>query len=113
MRELLAQYLRRPRGEEGESSAVRTTETQPTAASTNPTPSTTQSEGMELNVGSLFKAHNILGKVLGRLNRKWTHNEQLFVRPCGIIVSRCTFYHAESLTASKVSDLVSNIGALD
>ncbi|PBK61320.1 hypothetical protein ARMSODRAFT_897040, partial [Armillaria solidipes] len=60
MRELLARYLRRPQGEEGESSTV-----------------------------------------LGRLNRKWMHNEQLFVRPCGVIVSRCTFYHAESLTASK------------
>ncbi|PBL01432.1 hypothetical protein ARMGADRAFT_1043343 [Armillaria gallica] len=36
---------------------------------------------------------------VGRLNRKWTHNEQLFVRPCGVIVSRCTFYNAESLTA--------------
>ncbi|PBK83279.1 hypothetical protein ARMGADRAFT_945016, partial [Armillaria gallica] len=35
--------------------------------------------------------------IIGRLNRKWTHNEQLFVRPCGVIVSRCTFYHAEGL----------------
>jgi len=26
-----------------------------------------------------------------------THNEQLFVAPCGIIVARETFYHAEAL----------------
>ncbi|KAK0433594.1 hypothetical protein EV421DRAFT_1718445, partial [Armillaria borealis] len=97
MRELLSRYLRRPWGEQDESSAVSTTESQPTAISDDPMP---QTEGIELNVGTLFKAHNILGKVLGQLNRKWTHNEQLFVRPCGVIVSRCTFYHAESLTAS-------------
>ncbi|KAI0744417.1 hypothetical protein C8Q76DRAFT_604520 [Earliella scabrosa] len=30
------------------------------------------------------------------LTRKWTHNEQLLVRPCGIVVSRATFYEAES-----------------
>ncbi|KAJ7216432.1 hypothetical protein GGX14DRAFT_561994 [Mycena pura] len=27
-----------------------------------------------------------------------THNEQLLVRPCGVIVSRATFYHAEAVS---------------
>lgn len=109
MRELLSRYLRRLRGEDDESGTVSTTESQPTALPADPTLSSTQSEGIELTVGTLFKAHNLLGKVLGRLNRKWTHNEQLFVRPCGVIVSRCTFYHAESLTASAVSHHVSTM----
>ena len=30
------------------------------------------------------------------LTRRWTFNEQLMVRPCGIIISRATFYEAES-----------------
>ena len=113
MHELLAWYLWRPQEEQGVSGMLRTTVSQPVAASTNPTPLTMQLEGMELNVSSLFTVHNILGKVLGRLNHKWMHNEQLFVWPCGVIVSRCTFYHAESLTASKVSDLISIPRILD
>ncbi|EJD54206.1 hypothetical protein AURDEDRAFT_51957, partial [Auricularia subglabra TFB-10046 SS5] len=31
-------------------------------------------------------------------HRTWTHNEQLAVRPCGVIVSRCTFYQAEAVS---------------
>jgi hypothetical protein len=27
------------------------------------------------------------GRVKGKLSRSWTHNEQLFVRCCGIIIS--------------------------
>lgn len=37
-----------------------------------------------------------------RLTRRWTHNEQLFVRCCGIIISRQTFYGSESLINVKV-----------
>ncbi|KAJ7455282.1 hypothetical protein B0H11DRAFT_1739867, partial [Mycena galericulata] len=37
----------------------------------------------------------------GRVSRRWTHNEQLFVRCCGIIVSRATFYGAEGVVAHK------------
>ncbi|PIL31096.1 hypothetical protein GSI_05792 [Ganoderma sinense ZZ0214-1] len=36
-------------------------------------------------------------KVKSTLTRRWTHNEQLLVRPCGIVISRATFYEAESL----------------
>lgn len=35
-------------------------------------------------------------QIKSTLTRKWTHNEQLLVRPCGIIVSRASFFHAES-----------------
>jgi len=31
-----------------------------------------------------------------------THNEQLLVRPCGIILSRATFYGSEAISAVKV-----------
>lgn len=38
----------------------------------------------------------------GRKSRKYTHNEQLCVKCCGIIISRATFYHAEGVAAVKV-----------
>ena len=41
-------------------------------------------------------------KLKTTLTRRWTHNEQLLVRPCGVIVSRCTFYQAESLPNERV-----------
>lgn len=34
--------------------------------------------------------------------RKWTHNEQLMVRPCGVVIGRSTFYQSESLPGVKV-----------
>lgn len=42
-------------------------------------------------------------KLKSSLTRRWTHNEQLMVRPCGMIVSRATFFEAESLSNSLVS----------
>ena len=44
-------------------------------------------------------------KIKTTLTRRWTHNEQLLVRPCGVIVSRCTFFEAESLPNERVSHL--------
>ncbi|KAF8152634.1 hypothetical protein B0H34DRAFT_784636 [Crassisporium funariophilum] len=35
--------------------------------------------------------------VCSQFGRRRTHNEQLFVAPCGMIVARETFYHAEAL----------------
>ena len=35
-------------------------------------------------------------KVKAAFTRRWTFNEQLMVRPCGVILSRATFYEAES-----------------
>ena len=32
-----------------------------------------------------------------QFGRKRTHNEQIFVAPCGIIIARETFYHAEAI----------------
>lgn len=37
----------------------------------------------------------------GTFSRKWTHNEQLMVRPCGIVIGRATFYNFESMGAVK------------
>lgn len=42
-------------------------------------------------------------KLSGKFSRRWTHNEQLMVRPCGIIIGRATFYTSESMSAVKVS----------
>ncbi|KAJ7440907.1 hypothetical protein B0H11DRAFT_1750236, partial [Mycena galericulata] len=36
--------------------------------------------------------------VKGKNSRSWTHNEQLFVRCCGVIISRATFYGSEGIT---------------
>jgi hypothetical protein len=38
-----------------------------------------------------------------RFGRRRTHNEQLVVRPCGIILSRATFYGSEGIAAVAVS----------
>lgn len=42
-------------------------------------------------------------KLRVQFGRKRTHNEQLFVAPCGIIVARETFYHSEAPSAVVVS----------
>jgi hypothetical protein len=41
-------------------------------------------------------------KIRARLGRRRTHNEQLILRPCGIIVSRATFFGAESVSGVVV-----------
>ncbi|KAJ6460784.1 hypothetical protein DFH09DRAFT_959664, partial [Mycena vulgaris] len=41
--------------------------------------------------------------VKGRTSRRWTHNEQLFVRCCGIIISRATFFGSEGVSGHKVN----------
>lgn len=38
-----------------------------------------------------------------QFGRKCTHNEQLFVAPCGIIVAQETFYHSEAPSSVVVS----------
>jgi hypothetical protein len=42
-------------------------------------------------------------KVRAFWGRKQTHNEQLLVNPCGVIVACKTFFHSESVTQAKVS----------
>jgi hypothetical protein len=44
--------------------------------------------------------------IKGSASRKWTHNEQLFVRCCGVIISRATMYGSEGLTGVKVRLIV-------
>lgn len=41
-------------------------------------------------------------KLPGAFGRRWTHNEQLMVRPCGVVIGRATFYASESLGAVRV-----------
>jgi hypothetical protein len=41
-------------------------------------------------------------KIRAQFGRSRTHNEQILVAPCGIIIARETFYHAESITAVVV-----------
>lgn len=41
-------------------------------------------------------------KLKASFSRKWTHNEQLFVRCCCIITSRATFYGSEAITGVAV-----------
>ena len=40
--------------------------------------------------------------VRARFGRRRTHNEQLIVRPCGVIVSRATFFGSEPVSEVKV-----------
>jgi hypothetical protein len=42
-------------------------------------------------------------KLCTQMERKWTHNEQLIVAPCGIILACKTFYGAEGLATIIVS----------
>lgn len=46
-------------------------------------------------------------KLHARLTRRWTHNEQLMVRCCGIILSRATFFGSEGITSVKVRGISS------
>lgn len=48
-------------------------------------------------------------KIAGYFSRRWTHNEQLMVRPCGMVIGRSTFYSSESMTAVKASNLISEV----
>jgi hypothetical protein len=41
-------------------------------------------------------------KIRAQFGRSRTHNEQILVAPCGMIIARETFYHAESITAVVV-----------
>lgn len=97
MRELVSRYLRRPRDAREDGDRVNVVESRPSAAEGSST------DSYQANVGTLLAAHKVLSTIIGRLNRKWTHNEQLFVRPCGVIASRCTFYHVEGLESCNVS----------
>lgn len=46
--------------------------------------------------------------ICAMFGRRRTHNEQLFVAPCGMIIARETFYHAEALYSVIVSRYASS-----
>jgi hypothetical protein len=48
-------------------------------------------------------AQNSNLRIRAQFGRRRTHNEQLFVAPCGMIIARETFYHAEALYSVIVS----------
>lgn len=56
--------------------------------------------GLPIPTDSAPKAKKTLRAQFGR---KRTHNEQLFVAPCGMIMARETFYHAEAIYSVIVS----------
>lgn len=45
------------------------------------------------------------------LTRRWTHNEQLMFRPCGIIISRATCFEAESVSNAKARTYLDSTAA--
>jgi len=42
-------------------------------------------------------------KIKAYFGRRRTHNEQIIMRPCGIIISRATFYGSEAIASVNVS----------
>ena len=44
-------------------------------------------------------------KLRAYFGRRRTHNEQIIMRPCGIILSRATFYGSEAISSVNVSTL--------
>ncbi|RDX40837.1 hypothetical protein OH76DRAFT_1504468 [Lentinus brumalis] len=66
------------------------------------TPAHRQHEEDKREKGKAFfrlkkRADDKLQGIKASLGRRWTHNEQLMFRPCGVILSRCTFYESESV----------------
>jgi len=43
-------------------------------------------------------------RITARFGRHQTHNEQLMVRPCGIIIARTTFFSSETVPQTVVSE---------
>ncbi|KAJ7286256.1 hypothetical protein C8J57DRAFT_1169032 [Mycena rebaudengoi] len=67
----------------------------------------------DLRNTAMFQLHSRLRKAVepiqrnasvclkGRTSRSWTHNEQLFVRCCGVIISHATFFGAKGIISVK------------
>jgi len=60
------------------------------------------------NVGVSEVPNNAI-KLKAQFSRKHTHNEQVFVAPCGIIITRETFYGAEAVGSVVVSVMLSKL----
>ncbi|KAJ3541794.1 hypothetical protein NMY22_g3754 [Coprinellus aureogranulatus] len=75
------------------------------ASSPPPPPPPPPSEGPSSTTHNSRKIRAVFG-------RKRTHNEQILVAPCGIIIARDTFYHAESIPSLAVSALLAFIDSV-
>lgn len=41
-------------------------------------------------------------RIRAQFGRKWTHNDQIIVAPCGVIIARATFFGAEAIKTVQV-----------
>jgi hypothetical protein len=51
------------------------------------------------------KSDTGIHKIHAMFDRRHTHNEQIMVRPCSIIVARCTFFGSETTPQTVVTPL--------
>lgn len=58
---------------------------------------------IEMNMDCGGKSDEGNRKLKAYFGRRRTHNEQLIMRPCGVILSRATFYGAEAISSVNVS----------
>lgn len=68
-------------------------------------------EGEELDTGSEAVFEAVVGddkgkskKLRAQFGQKCTHNEQLIIAPCGIILARQTFHHSEAFSLVAVRE---------
>jgi hypothetical protein len=64
-----------------------------------------QNTGSEVMMDALVEDSSVRKVKIfkGQFGRRRTHNEQLIIAPCGIILARETFYHSEAFSAVAVS----------
>lgn len=77
----------------------------------NDTSNTVWQEGEELDTGSEAVFEAVIGddkgkskKLRAQFGRKRTHNEQLIIAPCGMILARRTFHHSEAFSLVAVCE---------
>ena len=61
-----------------------------------------QAEQVNSAVGTPVAAASSRHKVRAQFGRRRTHNEQIIVAPCGVIIARATFYGAEAVSSVAV-----------
>jgi hypothetical protein len=69
-------------------------------------PSTEENYDMNSEGRPIPTPSEVIGRrgLKAQFGRKRTHNEQLFVAPCGVILARETFYNAEAIGSVIVSE---------
>jgi hypothetical protein len=68
--------------------------------------STTDSEGLIEVFDCDGKPDTGNRQLRAYFGRRRTHNEQLIMRPCGVILSRATFFGSEAVSAVNVSQCI-------